>query len=53
MWDNLSDGEILDTVLDHANPIKGVADLMHSVMEVSQMKMVYNTTAVLVHFDIE
>lgn len=53
VWDNLSDGEILDTVLDHANPIKGVSDLVHSVMDVTQMKMVDNTTAVLVHFDIE
>ena len=53
VWDNLSDGEILDTVLDHSNPIKGVADLVHSVMDVTQMKMVDNTTAVLVHFDME
>lgn len=53
VWDNLSDGEILDTVLDHSNPIKGVADLVHNVMDVTQMKMVDNTTAILVHFDIE
>lgn len=53
VWDNLGDGEILDIVLDHSNPIKGVADLVHSVMDTTQMKMVDNTTAVLVHFDIE
>lgn len=53
VWDNLSDGEILDTVLDCSSPIKGVTELVYSVMDVTQMKMVDNTTAVLVHFDIE
>ena len=53
VWDNLNDGEILDIVLDYSSPLKGVTDLVHSVMEATQMKMVDNTTAVLVHFDIE
>lgn len=53
VWDNLNDGEILDTVLDYSSPLKGVADLVHTVMDATQMKMVDNTTAVLVHFDLE
>lgn len=53
VWDNLSDSEILDTVLDHSNPIKGATALVNTVMDVTNMKMVDNTTAVLVHFDLD